>query len=139
MILLIKNGQVINPATQTNEVLDLLVEDGKVKEMAAGITKQADRVIDAKGCYVMPGFIDLHVHLRDPGQTQKETIETGSRAAAHGGYTTILAMPNTKPVVDNPDVVHYVHNKAKSVGKSSQTSVACMKPGYLRSARMANL
>ena len=103
MILLIKNGQVINPATQTNEVLDLLVEDGKVKEMAAGITKQADRVIDAKGCFVMPGFIDLHVHLRDPGQTQKETIETGSRAAAHGGYTTILAMPNTKPVVDNPD------------------------------------
>ena len=129
MILLIKNGQVINPATQTNEVLDLLVEDGKVKEMAAEITKQADRVIDAKGCYVMPGFIDLHVHLRDPGQTQKETIETGSRAAAHGGYTTILAMPNTKPVVDNPDVVHYVHNKAKSVGVVNVLQVGAVTKG----------
>ena len=83
MILLIKNGQVINPATQTNEVLDLLVEDGKVKEMAAGITKQADRVIDAKGCYVMPGFIDLHVHLREPGFEYKETIKTGTEAAAY--------------------------------------------------------
>ena len=129
MILLIKNGQVINPATQTNEVLDLLVEDGKVKEMAAGITKQADRVIDAKGCYVMPGFIDLHVHLRDPGQTQKETIETGSRAAAHGGYTTILAMPNTKPVVDNPDVVKYVHNKAKAVGVVNVLQVGAVTKG----------
>ena len=129
MILLIKNGQVINPATQTNEVLDLLVEDGKVKEMAAGITKQADRVIDAKGCYVMPGFIDLHVHLRDPGQTQKETIETGSRAAAHGGYTTILAMPNTKPVVDNSDVVKYVHNKAKSVGVVNVLQVGAVTKG----------
>lgn len=73
-------------------------------------------MIDAKGCYVMPGFIDMHVHLRDPGQEQKETIETGCNAAAHGGYTTILAMPNTKPVVDNPDVVKYVQNKAKTVG-----------------------
>ncbi len=61
----------------------------------------------------MPGFIDMHVHLRDPGFEQKETIETGARAAVHGGFTTILAMPNTKPVVDNPDVVNYVHNKAK--------------------------
>lgn len=72
-------------------------------------------MIDAKGCYVMPGFIDMHVHLRDPGQEQKETIETGCNAAAHGGYTTILAMPNTKPVVDNPDVVKYVQNKAKQL------------------------
>ena len=71
-------------------------------------------MIDAKGCYVMPGFIDMHVHLRDPGQEQKETIETGCNAAAHGGYTTILAMPNTRPVVDNPDVVKYVQNQGKN-------------------------
>ena len=129
MTLLIKNGQVINPATQTNEVLDLLVEDGKVKEMAVAIEEKADRVIDAKGCYVMPGFIDLHVHLRDPGQTQKETIETGSRAAAHGGYTTILAMPNTRPVVDNPDVVNYVHNKAKAVGAVNVLQVGAVTKG----------
>ena len=62
----------------------------------------------------MPGLIDLHVHLRDPGQTYKETVETGAAAAAHGGFTTVLAMPNTKPVADNPDIVNYVHNKAKS-------------------------
>ena len=98
MILLIKNGHVINPATETDEVADILAEDGKVVKMEKNIKAKADRVIDAKGCYVMPGFIDMHVHLRDPGQEQKETIETGCNAAAHGGYTTILAMPNTNPV-----------------------------------------
>lgn len=114
MILLIKNGHVINPATETDEVADILAEDGKVVKMEKNIKAKADRVIDAKGCYVMPGFIDMHVHLRDPGQEQKETIETGCNAAAHGGYTTILAMPNTRPVVDNPDVVKYVQIKQNS-------------------------
>ena len=116
MTILIKNGQIINPATATDEVQDLLIVDGKVAEIGKLQKKKADRVIDAKGCYVMPGFIDMHVHLRDPGFEEKETIETGCRAAAHGGFTTILAMPNTKPVVDNADVVNYVHNKAKNLG-----------------------
>lgn len=129
MTLLIKNGQIINPATQMNEVADLLVEDGVVAEIGKEITKEADRVIDAKGCYVMPGFIDMHVHLRDPGQTQKETIETGCKAAAHGGYTTILAMPNTKPVVDNADVVNYVKNKAKAVGVVNVLQVGAITKG----------
>ena len=75
---------------------------------------KTDRVIEAKGCYVMPGFIDMHVHFRDPGFEQKEDIFTGMSAAAHGGYTTVLTMPNTKPVVDNADVVEYVHKKAES-------------------------
>ena len=83
MILLIKNGHVINPATETDEVADILAEDGKVVKMEKNIKDKADYVIDAKGCYVMPGFIDMHVHLRDPGQEQKETIETGCNAAAH--------------------------------------------------------
>lgn len=74
----------------------------------------ADRIIDASGCYVMPGFIDMHVHLRDPGLTQKEDIISGARAAAAGGFTTIVAMPNTKPVIDSPDRVDYVINKAHS-------------------------
>lgn len=129
MTILIKNGQVINPATQMDEVADVLVENGVVKEIAKGIKTKADRVIDAKGCFVMPGFIDLHVHLRDPGFEQKETIETGCRAAAHGGYTTILAMPNTKPVVDNPDVVNYVHNKAKTVGVVNVLQVGAVTKG----------
>lgn len=71
-------------------------------------------MINADGCYVMPGFIDMHVHFRDPGFEQKEDIYTGMQAAAHGGYTTVLTMPNTKPVADNPDIVNYVHNKATS-------------------------
>ena len=74
-------------------------------------------MVDAEGCYVMPGFIDLHVHLRDPGLEYKEDIQTGTKAAAHGGFTTIVAMPNTKPVVDRPDIVDYVTHKAASVTK----------------------
>lgn len=129
MRILIKNGQVINPATNTNEVLDLLIEDKQVVKMEAGIVDAADRVVDAAGCYVMPGFIDLHVHFRDPGLEHKETIETGSKAAAAGGYTTVFAMPNTKPVADNADVVNYVHNKAKTVGLTNVSQVGAITKG----------
>ena len=117
MTLLIKNGRVINPATKQDGVADVLVKDGKIAKVMPDIQETADQTVDAGGCFVMPGFIDLHVHLRDPGFEQKETVGSGAAAAAHGGYTTIVAMPNTKPVVDNADVVNYVHNKAKSVTK----------------------
>ncbi len=117
MTLLIKNGRVIDPAAKQDMVADVLVRDGKIAKVMPDIQESADRQIDAGGCFVMPGFIDLHVHLRDPGFERKETVVTGAAAAAHGGYTTIVAMPNTKPVVDNADVVNYVHNKAKSVTK----------------------
>lgn len=129
MTILIKGGQVINPATGMDEVADVLVENGKVAKIEKNMKEKAEREIDAKGCYVMPGFIDMHVHLRDPGFEQKETIETGCRAAARGGYTTILAMPNTKPVVDNPDVVNYVHNKAKTVGIINVMQVGAVTMG----------
>ncbi len=112
MSLLIKNGQVMNPATNTNELLDLYIEGDRVVSLEKKSKRKATRVIDAKGCFVMPGFIDMHVHFRDPGLTGKEDIITGMAAAAHGGYTTVLAMPNTKPVCDNRDVVRYVHEKA---------------------------
>ena len=115
MLLLIRKGTVINPADQTETVADVLVEDGIIKKIAPKQKVKADRVVDANGCYVMPGFIDLHVHLRDPGQEHKETVETGARAAAHGGFTTIVAMPNTKPAADNEDVINYVHNKARDM------------------------
>lgn len=115
MLLLIQKGTVINPADQTETLADVLVEDGVIKKIAPKQKVKADRVVDASGCYVMPGFIDMHVHLRDPGQEHKETVETGARAAACGGFTTIVAMPNTKPVVDNADVVHYVHNKSRDM------------------------
>ena len=79
MTILIQNGQVINPATGMNEVADVLVENGVVSKIEKGIKEKADRKINAKGCFVMPGFIDMHVHLRDPGFEEKETIETGCR------------------------------------------------------------
>lgn len=114
MSVLIKNGRVLDPATNTDEVMDLFIgDDGLIEKRAKKIAKKADSVIDAKNCFVMPGFIDLHEHMRDPGFTQKEDVISGAKAAAAGGYTTIVAMPNTKPVVDNADVVNYVHIKAK--------------------------
>lgn len=115
MSLMIRGGRVLDPATDTDKIADIYMEDGIVKKIGTGLKEKADDSIDASGKYVMPGFIDLHVHLRDPGQTDKETIETGAAAAAKGGYTTIMAMPNTKPVVDNSDVLSYVLNKGKSV------------------------
>ncbi|WP_099470034.1 dihydroorotase [Konateibacter massiliensis] len=117
MKLLIKNGRVIDPASKQDEVMDLLLEDGKIAKKAANIQEKEETltVIDAKGCFVMPGFIDLHVHLREPGFENKETIATGARSAARGGFTTICAMPNTKPVIDNVDRVKFVLNKAAEV------------------------
>jgi len=117
MILLIKNGTVINPGDKTITKADVLVKDGKVTKIAPAIKEKADDILDAKGCYVMPGFIDLHVHLRDPGLEYKEDIQTGGAAALHGGFTTIVAMPNTKPVADRPDVINYVKHKAEAVTK----------------------
>ncbi len=93
--------------------------------------KQSDRVILAEGCFVMPGFIDLHVHFRDPGYTWKEDIFTGMEAAAHGGFTTVLAMPNTKPVADHADVVNYVHNKAKAQKGIHVLQVGAVTKGQL--------
>ena len=118
MKFLIQNGHVIDPATGTNEVRDLLIQDGKIQKIDKKIKAKADKNIDATGCYVMPGFIDLHVHFRDPGYEAKETVETGVAAAAKGGYTTVVAMPNTNPVVDNPDTVSYVQNKGINIGKT---------------------
>ncbi len=133
MKILIKNGHVCNPATKIDEVRDLLVEDGKVVAMEASLpagSLESDvQVIDATGCYVFPGFVDLHVHLRDPGQTHKEDIATGSAAAARGGVTTLVAMPNTKPVVDSVDVVNYVHSKSKEVGLTNVLQSGCITMG----------
>lgn len=126
MTILIKNGRVLNPSENLDKVMDLLVEDGRIKEKKEQIETDADKVIDAKGCYVMPGLIDLHVHFRDPGLTYKEDIETGSRAAANGGFTTVCCMPNTKPVVDNVDTVKYIIEKGKEVGLTNVLPVGAV-------------
>lgn len=113
MSLLIKNGHVIDPEIKLDMVRDVLIRDDRIVRVDENISDAADEVIDANGMYVMPGFIDLHVHLRDPGLTYKETLATGGAAAARGGVTTICAMPNTKPVIDTRELVEEVHERAK--------------------------
>lgn len=120
MTILIQNGHVIDPLTEKDGCYDVLIEEDRIKQVAETIEETADRVIDAKGCYVMPGFIDLHVHFRDPGLEYKETLETGGNAAVRGGVTTVCAMPNTKPVTDDKEKVAKVHERAK---KESLTHV----------------
>ena len=117
MRILIQNGHVLDPLTRRDEVCDVLVENDRIIKVSQSITDEAERVIDAAGCYVMPGFIDLHVHLRDPGLEYKETLTTGGNAAARGGVTTICAMPNTKPVIDSKEKVVSVHERAKTESK----------------------
>ncbi len=111
--ILIKNGYVIDPATDKEEICDLLIKDNYIAQVGQNITHDADQIIDATDCYVMPGFIDLHVHLREPGFEYKETIETGALAAAHGGFTSICPMPNTNPVIDSAKMVAYLSEKSK--------------------------
>jgi dihydroorotase len=111
--LLIKNGRIIDPANQVDRTADLAIEDGVVREIAPGIDATGAEVFDASGLIVAPGFIDMHVHLREPGFEYSETIETGSRAAAAGGFTSICCMPNTQPVNDSPTVTHYILERAR--------------------------
>lgn len=114
MKILIKNGRVLNPATNFDQVADVLIEEDKIVRIARYIDENADEIIDARGKFVMPGFIDLHVHFRDPGFTHKEDIISGSKAAAAGGVTTVCAMPNTKPAVDSVETLNYILDKAKN-------------------------
>lgn len=117
MKLLIKNGRLLDPATRIDESCDVLIENGKIKEISSKIKKSdSAEVIDAKGLVISPGFIDMHVHLREPGQENKETIESGSEAAVHGGFTSIVCMPNTEPVNDNRSVTEYIIARAREVG-----------------------
>ncbi|MDE5699987.1 MAG: dihydroorotase [Lachnospiraceae bacterium] len=123
-MLLIKNGTVIDPANSVEQMADVLVKDGKIAKIADEIVKEdlqkwsgecgADcEVIDASGCIVAPGLVDVHVHFRDPGFTHKEDIETGSRAALKGGFTSVVLMANTKPAVDGINTLTYVIDKGK--------------------------
>ncbi len=117
MSLLIKGGRVVDPTQGLDEVLDVLVENGLVKELGKGLSAPAGaEVVDASGKFVVPGLIDMHVHLRDPGLEYKEDIVSGTRAAAAGGFTSVCCMPNTKPVIDNKAIASYIINKAKAEG-----------------------
>jgi len=116
MKILIKGGTLLNPADKIEQATDILVNEGLIEEVGKGLGSQGASVIDADGAYVGPGFVDLHVHLREPGREDEETIETGSRAAAAGGFTCIVAMPNTDPVCDNAAVAEKVAGRGRMVG-----------------------
>lgn len=113
MSILIKDGYILDPANKIEGTYDILIENDKISKVDRDIDKEVDKVINAKDMYVMPGFIDLHVHLREPGFEYKETIYTGTRAAASGGYTTICPMPNTNPPIDSKELVEDFNNKTK--------------------------
>ncbi|MDP2912342.1 MAG: dihydroorotase [Candidatus Omnitrophota bacterium] len=105
MKLLIKNGHVVDPANKIDEVIDILVEGEKISRVAKAIDSKAETVIDASGKIIIPGIIDMHVHLREPGREDKETIASGTKAAARGGVTSVLAMPNTLPSLDSIEII----------------------------------
>src|SRR5882672_3270251 len=117
--LLLTGGRVIDPANRLDTTADLLILDGKIAGVGADAARQAPRDVekfDAKGLVVCPGLIDLHVHFREPGQTAKETIATGTAAAARGGFTSVVCMPNTSPAIDSPAAVALVHERSRRSG-----------------------
>ncbi|HEX9077988.1 MAG TPA: dihydroorotase [Desulfuromonadaceae bacterium] len=130
MNLLIKGGRVIDPSQGLDGTFDVLVENGVVREVGTGLKAPAGaEVIDAAGTYVVPGLVDMHVHLRDPGLEYKEDIVSGTRAAAAGGFTSVCCMPNTKPVIDNKAVATYIITKAKAEGFANVFPIGTITQG----------
>ena len=113
---LLKNGKVIDYATKTKEKMDILIENNKILKIQKEINEEADKIIDCTNLNIIPGMIDIHCHLREPGFEYKETIETGSKSAVKGGFTTICPMPNTKPTPDNAEVLQKIISEANRVG-----------------------
>ena len=118
MRILIKDGLVVDPSSKISKKLDIVIRNNKIEKLSSNINHKEysfDEIIDAKNLVVAPGFVDIHVHLRDPGYTHKETIATGSKAAVAGGFTSIACMPNTKPINDNASITDYILNEAKRI------------------------
>ena len=125
---LIKNVRVIDPALSLDEVADILIDGQTIAQVGKNIECADEEIFDRDGCIAVPGLVDIHVHLRDPGQEYKETIETGTAAAAHGGFTGICSMPNTNPTTDNATTIDYVLDKAAQAGHCRvYPSGACTK------------
>ena len=118
MQLLIRGGRVVDPAYNIDDTLDVLLDDGKIAQISKHLEADGSKVLDASGLVVAPGLVDMHVHLREPGFEAKETVATGCAAAARGGVTTLVAMPNTRPATDCPEIVTLVREKAISTGVS---------------------
>ena len=129
MKLLIKHGRVVDPVSGTVSIQDLYIENGKVVQLEKDIRQAADQVIDADGLVVCPGLVDMHVHLRDPGLTYKEDIFTGTAAAARGGVTSVACMANTDPVVDTPEQIQYIRDKAAQANGVHVYPIAAVSKG----------
>lgn len=129
MSTLLKNGTVLDYATKTQEKMDVLMENNKIIKMEKEIKTSADKVIDCTGLYIMPGMIDMHCHLREPGFEHKETIETGSKSAVKGGFTTICPMPNTKPTPDSTIILQQIIKEAKRVNLCNVLPYASVTKG----------
>ncbi|HJF65835.1 MAG TPA: dihydroorotase [Slackia equolifaciens] len=129
MALLLKNAHIVDPAVELDGVADVLIEDGKIAAVGEGLKAEGAEVRDMTGKYLVPGLVDMHVHLREPGFEHKEDIESGTRAAAHGGFTGVCAMPNTDPVCDNGVAVGYVRARAAEVGKCRVYPAGAMSKG----------
>jgi len=127
--LLIKGGHVISPEDHLDGELDVLVEDGVIRKVASHLDTAADEVLEATGNVVSPGFVDIHVHLREPGGEISETLETGLAAAVAGGFTAVCPMPNTKPVIDRPELVRAAIEKSKRIGLARVLPVAAVTMG----------
>jgi len=116
MDMLLKNGHVVDPVNNIDGVCDILIKGGLVERVEKGIKADGAETVDLAGKHVFPGFIDMHTHLREPGREDEETISSGTRSAARGGYTSVLCMPNTFPVIDNSETVEFINSKAKKEG-----------------------
>lgn len=138
MKILIKNGTVINPKTDFEQKADVLIEDGMIASIEDHIEENDANVIDATGSIITPGLVDIHVHFRDPGFTEKETVATGIKAAAAGGFTSVVCMPNTKPTIDSPEILDYIEAASKKEGTVHVYSSASITKG-LKGEEMTNL
>ena len=127
--ILIRGGRVIDPASGLDATVDVLLLDGKVTAVGANLAREGAEVLDAAGCVVAPGFVDLHVHLREPGREDVETIATGARAAAAGGFTSVCAMPNTDPVTDNQAAVGFIVSQARRAGSARVYPIGAVSLG----------
>lgn len=129
MKLLIRRGRLIDPSRNVDETADVLIEDGRIAALGEGLAAAGAEMFDAKGMIVAPGFIDLHTHLREPGEEYKETIASGAAAAVAGGFTAICSMPNTSPVNDNASVTRFVIEKAREAGLARVFPVGAITRG----------
>jgi dihydroorotase len=131
-MLLLRGGRVVDPASGRDEVADVLLEDGKITAVGASLkSKDGTTILDLAGKVVCPGFLDMHVHLREPGEEWKETVETGTRAAAAGGFTGVACMPNTVPVNDSRSVTELIVAQARARGAVAVHPIGCVSKGQL--------